>query len=222
MRLAAIPRPAPAFPSFAVALETGPEGSPTPRPGPAQLLWSMAAPLLDAGRYGSAAALFEAYLEEFPHGDEITIHHLLSHTSGMANYMSHPDYPARMHRIRSIADALPLVLDQELVFERFRDGRRVAREEEVRQRGQGVSHLVHERRQGTAIEGHRGAPGDLAAVGDVLSGLLARERSQGGAMGQAVGHIFEAFVAQQTAQGRLPAPETVRRPTQGSTWTGVR
>lgn len=63
---APIPRPAPALPSFAVALEPGPVGSGTPGPGPAQLLWSMAAPLLDAGRYGTAAALFEDYLEEFP------------------------------------------------------------------------------------------------------------------------------------------------------------
>ena len=58
-----------------------------------------------------------SYLEGFPHGDGITVHHLLSHTSGMANYMNHPDYRARMARIRSIGDALPLVLDQELVFD---------------------------------------------------------------------------------------------------------
>ena len=44
-----------------------------------------------------------SYLEGFPHGDGITVHHLLSHTSGMANYMGHPDYRARMARIRSIA-----------------------------------------------------------------------------------------------------------------------
>ncbi len=58
-----------------------------------------------------------SYLEGFPHGDKITIHHLLSHTSGMANYMSHPDYPAKMHRIRSIGDALPLIFEQDLVFD---------------------------------------------------------------------------------------------------------
>jgi CubicO group peptidase (beta-lactamase class C family) len=57
------------------------------------------------------------YLEEFPYGDSITIHHLLSHTSGMSNYMAHPDYRARMPRLRRVQDWLPLIFDQELVFE---------------------------------------------------------------------------------------------------------
>jgi CubicO group peptidase (beta-lactamase class C family) len=57
------------------------------------------------------------YLEGFPYGDSITIHHLLSHTSGMFNYMAHPDYRARMPRLRRIDDWLPLIYDQELVFE---------------------------------------------------------------------------------------------------------
>jgi CubicO group peptidase (beta-lactamase class C family) len=58
-----------------------------------------------------------SYLEDFPYGDSITIHHLLSHTSGMFNYMAHPDYRARMPRLRRISDWLPLIYDQELVFE---------------------------------------------------------------------------------------------------------
>lgn len=58
-----------------------------------------------------------SYLEGFPYGDSITIHHLLSHTSGMFNYMAHPDYRARMPRLRRISDWLPLIYDQELVFE---------------------------------------------------------------------------------------------------------
>jgi CubicO group peptidase (beta-lactamase class C family) len=56
------------------------------------------------------------YLEDFPYGDSITIHHLLSHTSGMFNYMAHPDYRVRMSRLRTISDWLPLIYDQELVF----------------------------------------------------------------------------------------------------------
>ncbi len=58
-----------------------------------------------------------SYLEGFPHGDAITLHHLLSHTSGMSNYMAHPDYAAKMARIRGIDDALPLIYDQELRFD---------------------------------------------------------------------------------------------------------
>jgi CubicO group peptidase (beta-lactamase class C family) len=57
------------------------------------------------------------YLEDFPYGDAITIHHLLSHTSGMFNYMAHPDYQANMSRLRRIRDFLPLIYDQKLVFE---------------------------------------------------------------------------------------------------------
>jgi CubicO group peptidase (beta-lactamase class C family) len=58
-----------------------------------------------------------SYLEDFPFGDAITIHHLLSHTSGMFNYMAHPDYRARMWRLRRISDWMPLIYDQQLVFE---------------------------------------------------------------------------------------------------------
>jgi len=58
-----------------------------------------------------------SYLEGFPYGDSITIHHLLSHTSGMSNYMAHPEYRARMSSLRRIRDWLPLIYDQELVFQ---------------------------------------------------------------------------------------------------------
>jgi CubicO group peptidase (beta-lactamase class C family) len=57
------------------------------------------------------------YLEDFPYGDAITIHHLLSHTSGMFNYMRHPEYRANMWRLRRVGDFLPLIYDQTLVFE---------------------------------------------------------------------------------------------------------
>ena len=57
------------------------------------------------------------YLPDFPYGDAITIHHLLSHTSGLSNYMAHPDYRASMPRLRDIDDFLPLIYDQQLVFD---------------------------------------------------------------------------------------------------------
>ena len=57
------------------------------------------------------------YLKDFPFGDSITIHHLLSHTSGTSNYFMHPDFRSKMFQIRSVNDALPLIYDQELLFD---------------------------------------------------------------------------------------------------------
>jgi CubicO group peptidase (beta-lactamase class C family) len=72
--------------------------------------------LVERGRIDLHAPV-SSYLEDFPFGDAITIHHLLSHTSGMFNYMAHPDYRARMRRLRRISDWMPLIYDQQLVFE---------------------------------------------------------------------------------------------------------
>jgi CubicO group peptidase (beta-lactamase class C family) len=57
------------------------------------------------------------YLPDFPYGEGITIHHLLSHTSGMYNYMAHPEYQATKAGLRNISDFLPLIYDQQLVFD---------------------------------------------------------------------------------------------------------
>jgi hypothetical protein len=57
------------------------------------------------------------YLQDFPFGDKITIHHLLTHTSGTSDFARHPDYFPQMHRFRSNADLLPLIYDQELLFD---------------------------------------------------------------------------------------------------------
>ncbi|MCG6949895.1 MAG: serine hydrolase [Acidobacteria bacterium] len=72
--------------------------------------------LVEQGKVALDAPV-STYLEDFPYGDAITIHHLLSHTSGMFNYMAHPEYRARMPELREIDDWLPLVYDQQLVFE---------------------------------------------------------------------------------------------------------
>ncbi|MFC1502295.1 serine hydrolase [bacterium] len=60
--------------------------------------------------------LASKYLTNFPFGDEITIHHLLSHTAGTFNYMAHPDYRSKMATIRNVNDILPLIYDQDLLF----------------------------------------------------------------------------------------------------------
>jgi CubicO group peptidase (beta-lactamase class C family) len=57
------------------------------------------------------------YLPDFPFGDRIKIHHLLTHTSGTFNYFAHPDFQKKMFTIRSVSDALPLIYDQKLVFD---------------------------------------------------------------------------------------------------------
>ena len=48
---------------------------------------------------------------------DITIHHLLTHTSGMFNYFAHPDFSSKISTIRSVKDALPLIYDQKLLFD---------------------------------------------------------------------------------------------------------
>ncbi len=59
------------------------------------------------------------YLPDFPHPEKniIQIYHLLTHSSGLGNYFSHRDYEKNMHTLRAIDDALPLVYDQEILFE---------------------------------------------------------------------------------------------------------
>jgi CubicO group peptidase (beta-lactamase class C family) len=57
------------------------------------------------------------YLPDFPFGDKILIHHLLTHTSGTYNYFAHPDFSQKFFTIRSVNDALPLIYDQKLRFE---------------------------------------------------------------------------------------------------------
>jgi len=58
----------------------------------------------------------------FAEKDSITIRHLLTHTSGLGDYLQHKDYTAKLPTLRSVADALPLIFDQKPSFpagERF-------------------------------------------------------------------------------------------------------
>lgn len=59
------------------------------------------------------------YLSEYkiPNSDKITIHHLLTHTSGLFNYMAHPKYQSSKGDINSIDDVMKLIEEQNLVFE---------------------------------------------------------------------------------------------------------
>lgn len=58
----------------------------------------------------------------YPEKDTITIQQLLNHSSGLGDYMEHPDYKAKMAGIDTIADILPLIRTQKPLFapgERF-------------------------------------------------------------------------------------------------------
>ena len=57
------------------------------------------------------------YLEDFPLGDQITLFHLLSHTSGVGSYMRDPDYRSDRHRYKTIDDLTPIIYKQKLEFE---------------------------------------------------------------------------------------------------------
>jgi CubicO group peptidase (beta-lactamase class C family) len=56
------------------------------------------------------------YLPDFPFGDKITIHHLLTHTSGLGNYLSNPDYVNNRHNLSSIKDLMPIIYSEDLLF----------------------------------------------------------------------------------------------------------
>lgn len=51
-----------------------------------------------------------------PNADRITIHHLLSHTSGLGNYMDHPAYAQLRPTLTTLAAVMKLVASQPLVF----------------------------------------------------------------------------------------------------------
>ncbi|WP_106795186.1 serine hydrolase [Aquimarina sp. Aq78] len=57
------------------------------------------------------------YLKDFPFGNKITIHHLLSHTSGLSNYMGHTVYRANRGKRYIINDIIPFIYEQKLEFD---------------------------------------------------------------------------------------------------------
>jgi CubicO group peptidase (beta-lactamase class C family) len=58
-----------------------------------------------------------AYLDDFPEGDKITIHHLLSHTSGIPNFTSFPDYSKTMMIPATLEELIDRFRDKPLEFE---------------------------------------------------------------------------------------------------------
>ncbi len=56
------------------------------------------------------------FLPDFPNGDKITIHHLLSHTSGLGSFWNQK-FEERFKRIRSIDDYIDLFIKEDLLFQ---------------------------------------------------------------------------------------------------------
>jgi CubicO group peptidase (beta-lactamase class C family) len=59
------------------------------------------------------------YLPEnkIPNSNKITIHHILTHTSGLFNYMAYPKYQQLQNNLRSLDEVMKLIEDQQLIFE---------------------------------------------------------------------------------------------------------
>jgi len=79
--------------------------------------------LVQEGKLRLSDSLGKFYPEcPFAEKDSITIRHLLTHTSGLGDYLEHKDYMAKLATLHSIGDALPMVFDQKPAFpagERF-------------------------------------------------------------------------------------------------------
>lgn len=58
----------------------------------------------------------QKYLPAYPRGDEITIHNLLTHTSGIPNYEQRPDLPQVVQSPISLDDLIASFADQPLDF----------------------------------------------------------------------------------------------------------
>ena len=56
------------------------------------------------------------YLDDFPFGEKITIHHLLTHTTGLGDYESDPEYLINMNNIRNLEDILNIIYKRKLLF----------------------------------------------------------------------------------------------------------
>jgi len=75
--------------------------------------------LVEQGRISLQAKAGE-YLPYYPNReviDSITIHQLLTHTSGMGDYFNHESYPDVHNKLRSLDDYLPLFVDTPLLFQ---------------------------------------------------------------------------------------------------------
>lgn len=62
-------------------------------------------------------ATVSTYLPDYPHGDRITLHHLLTHTAGIPNLTSFPDYLKWMRLPTTLEELIARFKDLPLEFE---------------------------------------------------------------------------------------------------------
>jgi CubicO group peptidase (beta-lactamase class C family) len=77
------------------------------------------AQLVEADRLSFDDTIIE-HIPDYPNQDvaqKVTVHQLLTHTSGMANYWTQEYMRTSKDRFRAVADYLPLFVDQPLLFE---------------------------------------------------------------------------------------------------------
>ena len=58
----------------------------------------------------------EKYIPNYPKGDEITVKHLLSQTSGIPSYNEFEDYDTYAHRVNELKDVVSWFKNKELLF----------------------------------------------------------------------------------------------------------
>lgn len=59
----------------------------------------------------------DKYIPDYPHGDKITIHHLLTHTSGIVNVTSLPEFQQRIRLPTTLEQNIQLFKEKPLEFE---------------------------------------------------------------------------------------------------------
>jgi len=73
--------------------------------------------LVQEGKLKLSETLGKFYPEcPFPEKDSITIYNMLTHTSGLGDYLEHKDYLGRVSELHFVDDALPMIFDQKPSF----------------------------------------------------------------------------------------------------------
>lgn len=71
--------------------------------------------LMEQGKLGLKDSLSK-YIADFPRGNEITLHHLLNHTSGIMNYTNLPDFRSKTRLDRSPEEIISIFKSLPLAF----------------------------------------------------------------------------------------------------------
>jgi CubicO group peptidase (beta-lactamase class C family) len=73
--------------------------------------------LVEEGKLDLQSPIQKYLPGSIPNSKKITIHHLLTHTSGLTSYMLHPKYDERKAGLQSLDDVMSLIKDMPLAFD---------------------------------------------------------------------------------------------------------